>query len=223
MTSPGYPPPPPPTTPGYPPPPPPPPPAPPASPGYPPPPPSAAPQWPYQPPVSAATPQRVFVGSVIALVSAALAAACTFLPWLQIATSGHEQLTGWQIYERAADVGENPILITEFFSSDFSPFFTGLATVIAAAVLGAAALLVLMGPKTPQPARFPVPGWVRVTAAIAPVIAVIPGITNLASTTMVQAHPYLFLLQPALVLIPVFTIAGWVGLAVAAGGAAARR
>jgi hypothetical protein len=192
------------------------------APGFPPPPEPPPPPWPYQPPAPPPKLRRPYVGGVIALGLAALSGCCAFLPWFETLLGG-EELTGWQIYEKAVESGENPILITDFFTSGMSPLFTGLAVVIDAVILGLGALVVVFGPKTVQPSRFTIPAGLAWLVFVTSALAAVPALATMLSAVFIQPRPYLLVMGPGLAFAAVLAIAAWVALVIGMSGMPARQ
>lgn len=87
------------------------------------------------------------VSAIIGLVGGALVVGGTFLDWL---SAGPLAFTGWDIYDVQSKGSENIFVLKEMFDG-WSPFFTGLTTLICGVVLIVVALLVLVlrGSRTP--------------------------------------------------------------------------
>jgi hypothetical protein len=115
------------------------------------------------------------LGGFAALVGAALMIVSVFLPWLS-SPSGGDSVTGWDTYRQAS--GAEQWFVQATFSDGFSPWFTGLAVLIAGgllALIGLAMMFSLSG------GAFRLPGfWVFILGLLALAIAVV-GVTNLAS------------------------------------------
>lgn len=78
--------------------------------------------------------------AALALLSAAIVAITTFLPWFIF---GARAMSGWDLVWSQVAVGANPLLITDRSTHLFSPLATGLVTLLGALALGAAAVAIL--------------------------------------------------------------------------------
>ena len=87
--------------------------------------------------------QKRLIGLFVALAGGLLMIVATFLDWLAVA--GGASITGWDIYKLQSDFGDNVWVINDMFS-DFSPFFTGLASLVAGIVAIAIALVAIAVP-----------------------------------------------------------------------------
>jgi len=103
-------------------------------------------------------------------------------------------MSGWDVYRTPADTGDNALVIGEAFRAGFSPLFTGLSVVIAGALLGVAALLLMVAPRTQQPSPWAVSRGVATPVLLLALLAAVPPLVNLFSLTMTQPRPYL--IQP---------------------------
>ncbi|MFH1329801.1 MAG: hypothetical protein ABIJ48_03990 [Actinomycetota bacterium] len=116
----------------------------------------------------------------LALVLAGLVAWSAYLPWIEERLSGRA-LSGWDVYQAAGEQGLNRWLLSEFFREGVSPFFTGLAVVVAGTVLGAVALTLLLWPRSRPPDTGRVsPGALAVAGVIGLAAMALP-LVNIAS------------------------------------------
>ncbi len=110
---------------------------------------------------------QTIAGVVVALAGSGLMIAATFLPWMK---ANGKALSGYDIWDVQNQAGENPFFTLNMFS-DFSPFVTGLTTLLAGAAWVLLALLVVVVPKVPPPSRRYVPAWFSALVLL-PVIVV---------------------------------------------------
>ncbi len=121
---------------------------------------------------------RRFVGGFASLAVGALMIVLVFTPWLSI---GGVERTGWQLYTDFTDAGRNGFYEQQFFSDGFSPFFSGLAILVAGglmALIGVATLASLRG------GTFRMPRWGVFVAVVLSWLIAIVGATNFVSLLM---------------------------------------
>jgi hypothetical protein len=144
------------------------------------------------------------------LVGGVLMVVAAFLPWIQIRT-GPRFWTGWDYASQMR--GIRKLFIWDFWSTGFSPFFTGLAVVVAGGllVLIAVAMLAARGGGT-LALRAAAKPWPVIIAGL----ALIVGITNLVASFRAAATEWAFYLPF------VGALLGAVGVAIALIARAAR-
>lgn len=127
--------------------------------------------------------KRVRLGVTITLLGSGLMMVSSFLPWLR----QHSLVaSGWDIWTKHLRPGDNPFVIWDMFSR-FSPFVTGLTTLLAGAALVLVALVVLLVPKVPLGNRLVIPTWVRLVTVLAFIPAVLAVVFNLISALTYEA------------------------------------
>jgi len=114
------------------------------------------------------------VSAIIGLVGGVLVVVGTFLAWLSY---GPMSFTGWDLYDARSKASANVFAIKEMFSG-WSPFFTGLTTLICGVVLIVVALLVLVLPGSRTPGSKEVNVGLGVVLTLITVLAVAPCLWN---------------------------------------------
>jgi len=114
------------------------------------------------------------VSAIIGLVGGALVVGGTFLDWLSY---GPMSFTGWDLYDARSEASANVFAINEMFSG-WSPFFTGLTTLICGVVLIVVALLVLVLPGSRTPGSKEVNVGLGIVLTLITVLAVAPCLWN---------------------------------------------
>jgi hypothetical protein len=126
---------------------------------------------------------KVRLGVAITLLGSGLMMVSSFLPWLK---QHSLVVSGWDIWTKYLHPGDNPFVIWNMFSR-FSPFVTGLTTLLAGAAVAFVAMVVLFVPRVPLGSGLRVATWVRVVTVLAFIPAILAAVFNLMSTLFYRA------------------------------------
>jgi len=155
---------------------------------------------------SAALASRRGLGGIAAVVGGALMIVSVWMPWLDLQV---EDPTGWDTYTALSDNGRNVLYEHNFFDAGFSPFFSGLAILIAGglvALIGLAMFASLRG------GAMAVPGAGVAVLSLLALLVLLTGATNLFS--LYVTGPGSGIIDPAygLYVLPVGGLVGFLGV-----------
>jgi hypothetical protein len=153
--------------------------------------------------------RKVRLGVAITLLGSGLMMVSSFLPWLK---QHSLVLSGWDIWTKHLRPHDNPFVIWDMFSR-FSPFVTGLTTLLAGAAVAIAALVVLFAPRVPMGKGFRAPTWVRAITVLAFIPAILAAVFNLISALAYEADS----MQYGLAVLAAGFVAAAIGLNMAMG------
>jgi hypothetical protein len=128
------------------------------------------------------------IGAIIAVGGGLLMIIATFLPWLA-RTYGRQSYpaqNGMDIFDSTSRAHENPFIILDMFSS-FSPFVTGMATVILGTTLILLTLALLTAKKLPPPNRMYVDWGNTIPVMLTLIAAFLAVLANISAALSEQA------------------------------------
>ncbi len=118
-------------------------------------------------------------GGLIAIAGGVLMVVGVFLPWL---TGGGNSLTGWELYDRRQEAGDNPFVVDKMFDSTFDPFFTGAPVLVLGVLLGLIGVGIYAARKRPPPSRYRVSPGLYITGMLLGVVAFLMVFLDVFST-----------------------------------------
>jgi hypothetical protein len=154
---------------------------------------------------------QTVAGVILWWLGSGLMIAATFLPWIKAESKAVSGYDIWDVQNRA---GENPFFTMTMFG-DFSPFVTGLTTLLAGMGWAPLVLLVLAVPKVPPPSRAYLPRWLSILVMLPLILVTATMGLNLSAITSHAAAAVGVSIESGLLVLAGGTVLAVIGLAFA--------